>query len=119
MTRIIRPETLNLEKSWNLIPNKLNIKGWNWKKKTIIQKNFKKWKFKEWGSKSLLLLLLISNIIIIIVVVVVVIITTIAIVITITTIAIIVVAGGGGATAAIITKIVVLYKSIQDRITFY
>jgi hypothetical protein len=42
MTRVIRVlEALNLEKSWSSIPNKLNIKWWNWKKNSIIQKGWK------------------------------------------------------------------------------
>jgi len=32
VTRVIRSEASCMKKSWNSIPSKLNIKGWNWRK---------------------------------------------------------------------------------------
>ena len=41
MIQVIIPETSYLEKPWNSILNKSNIKVWNWKKKLTAQKELK------------------------------------------------------------------------------
>ena len=42
MTEVIKPEALNLDKSWSSIPNQSNIKGWNWETKFNYTKGLKK-----------------------------------------------------------------------------
>jgi len=54
MTWVIRLEASNLKKTWSLISNQSSVEEWNWKKKihyTNLQKNLKKYKLKERGSK--------------------------------------------------------------------
>jgi hypothetical protein len=41
MTRVIRPEALDMEKLWSPISNQLYIEGWNWKNKFNYTKEFK------------------------------------------------------------------------------
>jgi hypothetical protein len=41
VTLVIRPEASYLKKLWSSILNQSNIKGWNWKLMSIIQKDLK------------------------------------------------------------------------------